>query len=258
MLDSKRVWTRYDAWDLERGAEASRRSCGSRAASRGTSSAARSPARGVQRAVSPEVFDPRAILRVLAEHGVEFVVVGGVAVQTHGYLRPTRDLDIIPRPDLVNLSRLGEALAELGSRLHRTQRPVDITDPQILKRAALVPLVTTYGRLDVINVESAAGRLWAVLRASGASDRRGPRHLSGRRRGPRRPDQDEEGSGARAGSDRHWGPDGARRGPCPRVRRVNIGPTWTSTFSFSAPPARRRARAAACPPRSSGAGATGC
>jgi len=106
--------------------------------------------------VSREVFDPEAILRVLAEHGVEFVVVGGVAVQTHGYMRPTRDLDIIPRPDLVNLSRLGEALAELGSRLHRAQPPVDITDPQILRRAALVPLVTTYGRLDVINIESTA------------------------------------------------------------------------------------------------------
>jgi hypothetical protein len=107
--------------------------------------------------VSPEFFDPEAILRVLAEHGVEFIVVGGVAVQTHGYMRPTRDLDIIPRPDLANLSRLGEALAELGSRLHRTQPPVDITDPHILKRAALVPLLTTYGRLDVINIKSTAG-----------------------------------------------------------------------------------------------------
>lgn len=120
----------------------------------------------MQHAVSPELFDPRAILRVLAEHGVEFVVVGGLAVQTHGYMRPTGDLDIIPRPDLVNLSRLGEALAELGSRLYRIERPVDITDPQVLKRAALVPLVTTYGRLDVINIESAAGRLgrYAELR----------------------------------------------------------------------------------------------
>jgi predicted nucleotidyltransferase len=113
----------------------------------------------VQRAVSPELFDPRAILHVLAEHSVEFVVVGGVAVQTHGYMRPTRDLDIIPRPDLVNLSRLGEALAELDSRLYRTQRPLDMTDPQILKRAALVPLVTTYGRLDIMNIESTAGKL---------------------------------------------------------------------------------------------------
>jgi predicted nucleotidyltransferase len=113
----------------------------------------------VPRAVSRELFDPEAILRVLAEHRVEFVVVGGIAVQTHGYMRATRDLDIIPWPDLVNLSRLGEALAELDSRLYRTQRPLDMTDPQILKRAALVPLVTTYGRLDIMNIESTAGKL---------------------------------------------------------------------------------------------------
>jgi predicted nucleotidyltransferase len=107
--------------------------------------------------VSLEVFDPEAILRVLAGHSVEFVVVGGVAVQAYGYIRPTQDLDIIPRPDLLNLSRLGEALAELGARLHKTARPVDITDPHILKRAALVPLITVYGRLDVMNIESTAG-----------------------------------------------------------------------------------------------------
>ncbi len=38
------------------------------------------------------------ILRALAEHGVEFVVVGGIAVQAHGYLRGTGDVDIVPRP----------------------------------------------------------------------------------------------------------------------------------------------------------------
>jgi hypothetical protein len=111
----------------------------------------------VLRVVSREVFDPEAILRVLAEYRVEFVVIGGVAVQTHGYIRATQDLDIIPRPDLANLSRLGEALAELRARLHRTARPVDITDPHILNRAALVPLVTVHGRLDVRNIESTAG-----------------------------------------------------------------------------------------------------
>jgi hypothetical protein len=107
--------------------------------------------------VANEVFDPEQILRVLAEHRVEFVVVGGVAVQAHGYIRGTQDLDLVPRPDLANLSRLGEALADLGARLHRTARPVDITDPQVLKRAALVPVLTVYGRLDLMNIAGTAG-----------------------------------------------------------------------------------------------------
>jgi predicted nucleotidyltransferase len=108
--------------------------------------------------VSPEeIFDPRRILITLAEHGVDFVVVGGVAVQAHGHGRSTRDLDIVPRSDLLNLSGLGEALAALGARLLTADAPVDVTDPQLLKRAPLVPLVTEYGRLDLLNVAQTQG-----------------------------------------------------------------------------------------------------
>jgi predicted nucleotidyltransferase len=118
--------------------------------------------------VSPEeIFDPRRILIALAAHGVDFVVVGGVAVQAHGHGRSTRDLDIVPRPDLFNLSRLGESLAALGARLLRSDAPVDVTDPQLLKRAPLVPLVTEYGRLDLLNVAQTQGapRSYDELRA---------------------------------------------------------------------------------------------
>jgi hypothetical protein len=103
------------------------------------------------------IFDPRAILLALAEHGVEFVVVGGVAVQAHGHGRSTKDIDVMPRPDLVNLSRLSEALAALGAQLLRADRPVDVTDPHVLKRAPLVPLMTVYGRLDLMNVALTQG-----------------------------------------------------------------------------------------------------
>jgi hypothetical protein len=114
-----------------------------------------------------QIFDPRRILLSLAEHNVDFVVVGGVAVQAHGHGRSTRDLDIIPRPDLLNLSRLGESLASLGARLMRTDQPVDVTDPHLMKRAPLVPLVTVYGRLDLLNVGFTQGapRSYEDLRA---------------------------------------------------------------------------------------------
>jgi hypothetical protein len=118
--------------------------------------------------VSPEAFfDPRRILITLAEHGVDSVVVGGVAVQAHGHGRSTRDLDVVPRPDLLNLSRLGEALAALGARLLKADAPVDITDPQLLKRAPLVPLITEYGRLDLLNITQTQGapRSYDELRA---------------------------------------------------------------------------------------------
>ena len=98
------------------------------------------------------VFDPRRILVALSEHGVDFVLVGGIAVQAHGHGRSTRDLDVIPRPDLLNLSRLGEAVGEIDSALLRPGRPVDVTNPQLVRRAPLVPLMTAHGRLDLLNL----------------------------------------------------------------------------------------------------------
>jgi hypothetical protein len=97
------------------------------------------------------------ILRALAEHEVDFVVVGGIAVQAHGYIRGTGDVDIVPRPSLLNLSRLGEALADLDAQVLRAAAPVNVTDPQLLKRAPLIPLLTRSGRLDLIDIEHLAG-----------------------------------------------------------------------------------------------------
>ena len=103
------------------------------------------------------MLEARQIFRVLAEHRVDYLVVGGFAVQTHGFVRPTVDLDIVPRPNLTNLSRLGEALASMGARAFRSSRRVNVADPHLLSRASLVPLMTDHGRLDLLNVASTAG-----------------------------------------------------------------------------------------------------
>ena len=102
-------------------------------------------------------FDPDAILRVLLDHGVEFIVIGGLAVQTHGHLRTTTDLDLVPAPDLLNLSRLSEALAALAASLLGGDEAGDAGDPHLLRRAALVSLTTDHGRLDLLNVGLADG-----------------------------------------------------------------------------------------------------
>lgn len=51
-------------------------------------------------------IDAMAILRVLAAHGVEYVVIGGLAVQAHGHPRTTQDLDLVPKPTAENRARL--------------------------------------------------------------------------------------------------------------------------------------------------------
>jgi hypothetical protein len=97
------------------------------------------------------------ILAALARGGVEFVLVGGIAVQAHGYIRGTGDVDIVPRPSLLNLGRLAEVLVDLEAEVLRATAPVNLSDPQLLKRAPLLPLLTRSGRLDLINIEHLSG-----------------------------------------------------------------------------------------------------
>jgi len=56
-----------------------------------------------------------ALLGVLVEHGVDFVVIGGFSLAAHGYVRGTKDLDIVPNPTRGNLKRLMGALEDLDA-----------------------------------------------------------------------------------------------------------------------------------------------
>ena len=58
---------------------------------------------------------PEAILEALTGHGVEFVVIGGLAAVAHGSRRMTRDIDVVVSPDDENLTRLEAALRDLGA-----------------------------------------------------------------------------------------------------------------------------------------------
>ena len=62
-------------------------------------------------------LDAEGILRALAEHGVDYVIIGGLAVQTHGHVRTTVDIDVLPRPDPSNMARLADALNALEARI---------------------------------------------------------------------------------------------------------------------------------------------
>jgi hypothetical protein len=112
-------------------------------------------------------LDAAAITAILAAHAVDYVLIGGVAVQAHGYTRATNDLDVVAAPELANLSRLGEALTELEARLARSARRVDLSDPHLLRRAPLIPIATKHGRLDLINLDQLPGapRSYEDLRA---------------------------------------------------------------------------------------------
>lgn len=58
--------------------------------------------------------DFRDFLRLLNDHDVEYLVVGGHAVSFHGYPRFTHDIDIVLLPHKENAQRLVRALEEFG------------------------------------------------------------------------------------------------------------------------------------------------
>lgn len=97
------------------------------------------------------VFDPRPICRILNEHGVEYVVIGGFAAVLHGSALPTADVDVVPSRDDDNLDRLGAALHELEARLRTADGPVDapLDGPFFRAMPLMVNLTTRFGDVDV-------------------------------------------------------------------------------------------------------------
>jgi hypothetical protein len=54
--------------------------------------------------------DSLRLIASLNDHGVEYVVVGGIALNVLGIVRATEDLDLFVRPDASNIDRLRQAI----------------------------------------------------------------------------------------------------------------------------------------------------
>jgi hypothetical protein len=97
-------------------------------------------------------FRPEEMLRVLAEHGVRSVLIGGFAAVIHGSPYVTTDIDVVPDASTENLERLSSALRELHARVWTPGEPEGLAfdhDPASLAGARTWNLVTDLGRLDI-------------------------------------------------------------------------------------------------------------
>jgi hypothetical protein len=108
-------------------------------------------------------LDAERILRALAEHGVDYVLIGGLAVQTHGHVRTTNDADLIPAPDPANLQRLATALRALDARVLNPGEEKTPVDAKMLPRATIWQFASRDGGIDVMH-EVPGGRPFAELR----------------------------------------------------------------------------------------------
>jgi len=99
----------------------------------------------------PAEFRPRGLLEHLTRHGVDFVVIGGIAAALHGSERNTFDLDICPAQDAANLDALGIALVEIDAGLRDIDEEIPfVPDGRSLAGIEILTLSTSLGPLDVV------------------------------------------------------------------------------------------------------------
>jgi hypothetical protein len=102
----------------------------------------------------PAELRTRELLAALEQHQVRFLILGGFAAQLHGATRQTKDLDLCPARDEDNLTRLADALSDLGARL---RLPPELGDVEVLPSSRLLAEMTTThwrthaGDVDVLN-----------------------------------------------------------------------------------------------------------
>lgn len=120
--------------------------------------------------ISETPLEADRLLQTLAKHGVEFVVIGGLAGLVHGSAYPTFDLDVVYSRVRPNLERLVAALEELGVTLRGA--PADLPfqlDVRTLENGANFTFDSPYGKFDIL-ADAAGMPSYEELRAEARLD----------------------------------------------------------------------------------------
>lgn len=100
--------------------------------------------------MSEPAFDE--LLRRLAEANVEFVVVGGLALNAWGVIRGTKDVDVVIATDPGNLKRVADLVVAVGGHVQQGEAMLDsaFSIAAALATGEQVAIETHLGRLDVV------------------------------------------------------------------------------------------------------------
>ena len=89
--------------------------------------------------------DFEELLKLLEEHKVEYLIVGGYAVAFHGYPRFTKDIDIYYNVSPTNIQKLQKALLKFGFTLK------DIPADTFTTKGNIITFGVEPVRVDIIN-----------------------------------------------------------------------------------------------------------
>ena len=108
---------------------------------------------------NPGSFDARELFRALARRDVEYVTIGGIAIQAHGGQRLTQDLDVAIAASTDNVARLADALLDLDARILGPdgQRSKSVPSAPLLASSDQWHLITVHGPLDVLTLPAHLG-----------------------------------------------------------------------------------------------------
>ena len=95
--------------------------------------------------------DYTALIPLLVENEIDFIIVGGAAATVYGSARLTLDLDIVYSRDNLNLERIVRALEPIQPYLRGAPPGLPFEwSVQTLKKGLNFTLITTMGALDLL------------------------------------------------------------------------------------------------------------
>ena len=100
--------------------------------------------------MSGELDEFLELLGALTDAAVDYVVIGALAVNYHGVVRGTEDIDIVPEPSPENLARLRGSLRGLEAHVPGADPRFDPLGRQALETGASVECLTRLGPLHIV------------------------------------------------------------------------------------------------------------
>ena len=115
----------------------------------------------------PPAFDPLLAVRVLNEHGVRFVIIGGFGARLQGSPTLTNDVDVCYARDDANLEALAAALVEMRATLRGAHEDVPfILDARTLRNGDHFTFITDAGNLDILGTPAGSPGFDELARAA--------------------------------------------------------------------------------------------
>jgi hypothetical protein len=123
-------------------------------------------------------YRPDEVVRLLGNHDIRYVLIGGLAAVTHGAPLVTQDVDVCHARDGANLERLAAALGEVNADLRAADPGLPFhLDATTLARGDAFTFATDIGAIDIMATPAGTSGYEDLARTADAFELFGQRVL---------------------------------------------------------------------------------